>query len=239
MTSRNVAGSHDRCYSRVLVQLGYLGSGATSRRPRCEDRRTGSLARDLLAVVDRRRRSQPARTRAGGPPPQALRHARQPLQDHRSPTSNARLPLRQPKEAYTPSRPRAWIPLISIARVCRLHDRSRAKGESPSQWQRLIGFTISPASCLCSAGSSVNCVAPLPLVPSITGLEVARAVLGDRFAGRPIVLGARRTCRRPYRLAIRASLHRDHLHRAIRHGRFCEGGIDARESLAHLCSRLV
>jgi hypothetical protein len=47
-----------------------LGGGASSGRPRCEDRRTKASARDLLAVVELRRRSQPEWTRAGGPPPQ-------------------------------------------------------------------------------------------------------------------------------------------------------------------------
>jgi hypothetical protein len=37
------------------------------------------------------------------------------------------------------------------------------------------------------------------IVPSITGLEVARAVLGDRFAGRPIVLGGARRIGVDYR----------------------------------------
>ena len=179
MTSRNVAGSHDRCYPRVLVQLGTSVAVPDRGDPVA---RTGELeasARDLVAVVELPRRSQESgRGWAGRPPPQVLRDAGQPLQDHRSPTSN-RAAAPPSAKGGVHAEPAARVDPVDLDRpVCRLHDRSRAKGESPSQWQRLIGFTISPASCLCSAGSSVNCVAPLPLVPSITGLEVARAVLG-------------------------------------------------------------
>jgi hypothetical protein len=52
MTSRNVAGSHDRCYPRVIVELGTSVAAPDRRDPVA---RTGELeasARDLLAVVE-------------------------------------------------------------------------------------------------------------------------------------------------------------------------------------------
>jgi hypothetical protein len=75
--------------------------------------RTGELeasARDLLAVVELRRRSQPQRTRAGGPLPQALRHAGQ----YEADVSERD----QPPHAASPARDR--VPAGPERRRCRV-----------------------------------------------------------------------------------------------------------------------
>ncbi|GLW98606.1 hypothetical protein Misp02_26930 [Microtetraspora sp. NBRC 16547] len=54
MTRRNVAGSHDRCYPRVLVQL---GTAVADLRPRCKAALRGGdhpFGRTLVSEVGAR-----------------------------------------------------------------------------------------------------------------------------------------------------------------------------------------